>query len=287
MTVSGSVTTEQTTSVTMDPIVPTIDVTSVPVPPEMTAPATVTAETTAPVTMTAPQSREMDTLHQQMQLMQEQVQAIQDVVMEMAVAAREPSWTAAAGSATAGPDMRPAPTLVELDTDRDAVGEEVLPSHMQSYASVPLGSLLDPKIKAKNWAKQYVDLELLVGETTYKTTFMLDPATSKTFVNVKDQATQKMSTIDQWSDAFVVFIAVYTQQHPSETAAILKYLQIICTMASNSRNQVFLAYDQDFRKLRVFNLMPWYHLHTEMFFALSRKAIGNTSPQSSRENRLP
>ena len=120
---------------------------------------------------------------------------------------------------------------MELDTDRDAVGEEVLPSHMQSYASVPLGSLLDPKIKAKIWAKQYVDLELLVGETTYETTFMLDPATSKTFVNVKDQATPK-----KFHDAFLVFIAVCTQQHPSETAAILKYLQIIRTMASNSRN---------------------------------------------------
>ena len=106
--------------------------------------------------------------------------------------------TPAAGSATAGPDVRPAPTLVELDTDRDAVGEEVLPSHMQSYASVPLGSLLDPKIKATIWAKQYVDLELLVGETTYETTFMLDPATSKTFVNVKDQATQQNSTMRSW-----------------------------------------------------------------------------------------
>ena len=74
-------------------------------------------------------------------------------------------WTAAAGSATAGPDVRPAPTLVEFDTDRDAVGEEVLPSHMQSYASVPLGNLLYPKIKANIWAKQYVDIKLLVGET--------------------------------------------------------------------------------------------------------------------------
>ena len=39
-------------------------------------------------------------------------------------------------------DKKPPPTLVELDTDCDAVGEEALPSHMQSYASVPLGSLL-------------------------------------------------------------------------------------------------------------------------------------------------
>ena len=39
-------------------------------------------------------------------------------------------------------------------------------------------------------------------------------------------------------------------------------------MASNSCNNVFLAYDRDFRKLQAYNSMNWCHLHQEMFFPL-------------------
>ena len=52
--------------------------------------------------------------------------------------------------------------------------DEPLPWVMQSFSSVPLGSLVDPKHKAKMWAKQFVELELLAAESTTQTLFMLD-----------------------------------------------------------------------------------------------------------------
>ena len=55
----------------------------------------------------------------------------------------------------------------EFDT-RD--NEDASLFDMQSFTSFPLGCLLEPKLKAKIWAMQFVDLELLVSDSTYQTT---------------------------------------------------------------------------------------------------------------------
>ena len=123
------------------------------------------------------------------------------------------------------------------------------PTNMQSFSSVPLGSLVDTKLKSKIWANQFIELELRVGDSTAQPIIMLQPATNNTYVEVKQQVTKKIVNIDQWSDAFLIFIAIHTEHCPSDTQDILKYMQIIRTMAANSRTPAFLAYDKDFRKL--------------------------------------
>ena len=63
-------------------------------------------------------------------------------------------------------------------------------------------------------------------------------------------------------------------------------------MAASARNNMFIAYDRDFRKLHAHNNMPWDVIHQELYLALSyrnqnvshnpRHTQGNNGKQSSR-----
>ena len=149
---------------------------------------------------------------------------------------------------------------------------------MQSFSSVPLGSLVDDRVKAKVWANQFVELELLVGESAPQTMYLLDSATDRPVVQIRDQPNKKIINIEQWTDAFLIYIAIYTERHPTDTPDILKYLQLIRTMSHDSRPSLFLTYDRNFRKLRAHNGMPWYKLHQELF---SLATPGYCRPNSS------
>ena len=233
-------------------------------------------------------------LNEQMAAMQQQIQSISEVVLGMATTAAAPPTSfgearqlsrpaAAAGSAAAAAS--------DFVDEACVLGEnldEPLPWVMQSFSSVPLGSLVDPKLKAKIWAKQFVELELLAAESTPQTLFMLDAQTSKPVVEVRDQPTKKITSIEQWTDAFLLYIAIYLERHPADTPDILKYLQIIRTMSANAHSKLFLSYDRNFRKLRARNSMPWCNIHQELFHHVTCDA--NKAQSQSRGfplNRQP
>ena len=249
-----------------------------------------TSSTQGPTETVHPTSEQSNiaAMQQQMRLLQDQLVSVQEAVMDMAsataVATQQPltaataiSGPAAAVGSAAGSGAAAARCIRAVpDTLVSGVGEapdQAYPSDMQRFASVPLGKLVDPKVRAKIWAKQYVDLEILVGNTTPQTMLVLDVDSNNPLVQVKDQVTKKIANIEQWSDAFLVYIAIYTEQYPAEVPGILKYMQIVRTMASNSRTNVFLSYDRDFRKLRAHDSMPWSTLHQELFFSLSQQAV--------------
>ena len=79
---------------------------------------------------------------------------------------------------------------------------------------------------SENWVKQCVDWEILVGNTTPQMMLVLDADSSNTLVQVKEQVTKKIANIEQWSDAFLIYNAIYTEQYPAEVPDILKYMQL-------------------------------------------------------------
>jgi hypothetical protein len=129
--------------------------------------------------------------------MQHHMQAMGDVITDMAAAstAVRPGVTAAAGaSAPATGTDGAAPMLA-------VAGGEAMdhPSNMDTFSSVPLGSLVDERIKSKIWGKQFVDLGLLVGTPKSQTTLFVDPIMGTSHVQVKDQPTAKIHNIEQWT----------------------------------------------------------------------------------------
>ena len=87
----------------------------------------------------------------------------------------------------------------------------------------------------------------------------------------REQAQKRITNIHQWTDAFLVYMAVYLECHDSDVASILKYMQIICSIAS-TKQSMFMIYDRDFCKLRAINNMPWDVIHQELYLSLSLRA---------------
>ena len=155
-------------------------------------------------------------LQEQMLQMQQHMQAMGDVITDMAAAstAMRPGVTAAAGAPATATGA--APMLA-------VAGGEAMehPSNMDTFSSVPLGSLVDERIKSKIWGKQFVDLGLLVGTPKSQTTLLVDPIMGTSQVQVKDQPTAKIYNVEQWTDAFLIHVAIYTQRFPNEIHDIL------------------------------------------------------------------
>ena len=162
----------------------------------------------------------------------------------------------------------------------DIPGER--PHNMASFASVPLGSLIDPRLKAKLWAGQFIEIDSLVGEFHESPVLIFDTQNRQPAMHMRDNVSKRIFNVAQWTDAFLVYVTIYVECHPTEVASILKYVQLVRSMAASTRNNVFLSYDRDFRKLRAHNNMPWDVIHQELYFALSSKNQSQTMTQNPR-----
>ena len=155
-------------------------------------------------------------------------------------------------------------------------GEIARASNMSSFSSVPLGSVVDSKLKARIWAGHYIELDLLLGRVVDNPVLIFDIRLQQSSVQTREQAQHRITNISQWTDTFLVFMAIYTERFPTEVASVLKYVQLMRPMAFTTKSNIFLAYDRDFRKLRAHNNMPWNVLHHELFFLGQFRGDGRT-----------
>ena len=93
-----------------------------------------------------------------------------------------------------------------------------------------------------------------------------DESTSKSqFVSVAAPLGSSVSAknIEQWTNAFLVFVAIYCEKLPSQAPSLMKYMSIVRELVSRSGNWRF--YDESFRKLREVDPLPWGRTHSEIW----------------------
>ena len=134
-----------------------------------------------------------------------------------------------------------------------------------------VGALVDEKLKVKIWSRQYIDLAMLTGDSSARFSVVLDAGAESSSWHLKEQSLKKIDTIGSWTDAFLIFMAIYVERFPTEVCQMFKCMQLVRGMASSGRN-MFLLYDRDFRKLRAANAMNWDVLHHELYISPSMHA---------------
>ena len=68
------------------------------------------------------------------------------------------------------------------------------------------------------------------------------------------QNTKRIATIDQWTSAFQMFVAIYTVRFPETAPALVKYSATVHDLAA--KNAHWRYYDENFRYLRQKSLFP-------------------------------
>lgn len=98
----------------------------------------------------------------------------------------------------------------------------------------------------------------------------------------------KITSVETWTNAFLVFSSIYLTKFPEHTQAILKYMNTICTAAQRSPNLNWLNYDIQFRLKRSRNhTIDWGSIDAELWLLYVAQGSFLTSPQMSNfSNKL-
>ena len=204
-------------------------------------------------------------LPNQMQVMQQQIAVLQQTMMDFT--AKQVSQTTAAPRhmtprAESGCNIADTSSAVSASFGGET---QPLPCSENMRASVPLGSFVDGKLKDKIGASQYVDLALLLAPAKDTVTLSLDHNTHKPSFSIDEKATRKIEGIYQWTSAFLIYMAIYIESHPSQASSMLQYMHSIRAMASSVKPASWLNYDQEFRKYRAIVNHPWEAKHQDLY----------------------
>ena len=142
--------------------------------------------------------------------------------------------------------------------------QPVLP-HFHSV-DVPIDANVSPKIKAKIWAHEFIDLGILLssgaGDTRYHLSVSSPQGSSLPTLSLEPSHKPKnIPNIDSWTSAFQVFVSVYTAKFPMDAPALMKYSEVVRDLAARGVDWRF--YDSQFRLLRQSNPteFPWGSTH--------------------------
>ena len=144
---------------------------------------------------------------------------------------------------------------------------DIRPEKVHSLISVPLSSRVPDKIQSKIWANEYVDLGILLcslpNDPKYNFTVKSAQSNHPVVSLEPVQNTKRISTIDQWTSAFQIFVAIYTVRFPESAPGLMKYSATVRDLAGKNAHWRF--YDENFRYLRQKSLFPWDEVHWELW----------------------
>ena len=169
----------------------------------------------------------------------------------------------------------------------DTLDSNNRPLQVHKLISVPLASRVPEKIQAKIWANEYVELGILCaslpGDPKYNFTVKTSATSTQPVVSLEPvQNTKRITTIDQWTSAFQIFVAIYTVHFPDSAPALMKYSATVRDLAAI--NAHWRYYDENFRYLRQKSLFPWDEIHWELWLQahhMNRSSFQTTLPNTS------
>lgn len=146
------------------------------------------------------------------------------------------------------------------------------------------GTTLDPKIKAKIWNGEYVDLGSLRSQVSSSLGMTvvegIDGQPQVALTPARNKAPQ---TIYDWQRLYHTYAAVFLQRHPTQGPAIFTYLTRILDLHRQHGGTVWRLYDEQFRRLRAhLPTLPWHVLNWQVL----NDAMVN-QPQSSSNFQEP
>lgn len=136
--------------------------------------------------------------------------------------------------------------------------------------TTPIHTQIPSKIKKKIWENKYIDMAVLLPNTSYANLnanrrFSLEIGHNSKISLVPNTYTKKINNIEQWTTAFLRFAAIYGMKYPKEMSKLMKYAEIVRDLANRKQGLSWLMYDIQFRCLRQSQQIGWDQLHTEFW----------------------
>ena len=152
-------------------------------------------------------------------------------------------------------------------------------------AAIPLHARVPMKTKEKIWNNEFVELSTLFDEESDDITISLKSGK----ISTTNSSKRKFMSIEQWTDAFNVFMSVYRLKFPEQSEHLATYLNTVRKIANENGHWHF--YDTNFRKIMHSIGLQWNQIHSELYVtALTRKQkqpfrSGRDLPASGRSRQ--
>ena len=155
------------------------------------------------------------------------------------------------------------------------------PLHLDSsYGDyIKLFDNVSESLKSKIWSNTYIDMAQLLAnkkKTGYSLSCELDSEGNPGIVWTQQNTGFKLS-IEQWTNAFNIFMAVYLEKEGNqiEAPALCKHGDIVRELASLQAD--WSMYDEQFRKNRARTGRNWANKHNELYCKALALGISNKS----------
>ena len=151
------------------------------------------------------------------------------------------------------------------------------------------GATLDPKIRAKIWSGQYVELGSLIPRTEVSGGIQLSYArNSISQVSLIPSRPRQPANFTEWLRWFTIFASVYTEKFPDAAPQMFTYIQRILALASRKpATYAWRSYDERFRQVKAFNPAATWHLVNETLWRDAEESTRNNFRDFSRDTNTP
>lgn len=151
-------------------------------------------------------------------------------------------------------------------------GEDADPPNIIRCANDDLAAHVPNQLKQKIWGHTYINISLLL-----KGNAELSDIFSGGLLHVGDdgkieakprQTKDKIASIEQWSDAFLIFSSIYLTKFPTKLQEILKYMATIRDAASKFPNFAWRLYDEQFRIRQALQVSNWGKINSDLWLRI-------------------
>ena len=163
------------------------------------------------------------------------------------------------------PTVQQAPDK-ELPTLSFNVEEE--PVNMLRCADDDLSAHVPKQLRQKIWENKYINIALLLkGNAELAEIFsggLLHVIDGKIEARPK-QTKEKVNSIEQWTEAFLIFMSIYLSRYPDKTQELLKYITAIRDAAAKFPNYAWRQYDEQFRVRQALKVENWGKINADLW----------------------
>ena len=189
--------------------------------------------------------------------------------------------TGAPQSSTASTSMTDEQNLQNEGTTNQT-GAIDIPDMVPSFkTSVDINVSQELKTKIVNG--QYVDLAKLLNNTIEPQKQMIVMVNGE--LETVEKSTKKITNIEQWTDAFIIYASVYLSSHPAKSLQLLKYMKDL-RMAACRSPEGFKDYDQQFRlKMEKDPTRSWAEVDSELWLLFILPNIRNLTAATPHQSQ--
>ena len=118
----------------------------------------------------------------------------------------------------------------------------------------PLGASVSQKVKKQNLVNEFIDLRSILSVREDP----LSITVSTGVINLhQDSKSKNPISTAHWTDAFLVYSAIYLEKYPTEAPHLLKYCHTVREKRRLHGDAAFRTYDERFRKLKESRNVSW------------------------------